>query len=86
MSKWSVKLELRDIYAIKHCLQDSIEQKETELFLDRLVSIDNLSAKKREELNKDIVHEIALLERIIKEINGFKEAKGIKTKEDLYVK
>ena len=78
MSKWRVDLKLKDLYAIKHCLQRDIENKNTELFIDRVVSTFNLTPEQLNLIKKDIGHENLILENITNEIKDFKFYKNIK--------
>ncbi|HIG0360429.1 hypothetical protein [Clostridium botulinum] len=76
MAKQLISLRLRDMYAIKHSLQNVVRQKKQELdFIKQQgKSEDNI---KIEQLESDIDHEEWLVQKMVNEIEDFKLDKGI---------
>lgn len=70
MSKHSMKLSLKEMYALKHSLRANITIK----------MIEGIDAKdeRKEGLQKDIDFESRLLDKLTEEIESFKKDKNIK--------
>ena len=75
MGKVSIKLTLRDLYAIKHALQNTLEIKYKRLEVLKEYNCPH-DFKELTELQKDIEHEEALLKRLETNIDAFKEYIG----------
>lgn len=86
MSKQCVRLRLKDMYAIKHALQFQVRLKQEKLC--KLVKMDVVEDTCKEKcnefeidrLNKDIQHEMWLIQSITNEIEDFKITNCIKEK------
>lgn len=73
-----VKLKLRDMYAIKHALQNVLRQKKSRVLEIINIEVENggLSDSlevEYEKLDKDIAHEEGLIEKFEEEITEFKD-------------
>jgi hypothetical protein len=72
-----VKLKLRDMYAIKHALQNVVRQKRNRLeqiCTEELPqNYDNDLQEEMDKLDKDIVHEEALINKFEEEIAEFRD-------------
>lgn len=78
MAKELVKLSLRDMYAIKHALQNIVRRKSEKLeYLCTEATIDGEIGKEINSLNKDLAHEKALIEKFEEEISDFKDKYGL---------
>lgn len=77
MAKQLISLRLRDMYAIKHSLQNIVRQKKQEInFIKQQCNSENNI--KVEQLESDINHEEWLIQKIVYEIEDFKLDNGIK--------
>ncbi|HBJ2602744.1 TPA: hypothetical protein ACXDAM_002268 [Clostridium botulinum] len=76
MAKQLISLRLKDMYAIKHSLQNVIRQKRQELDFIKQKGNDEDNIK-IEQLESDITHEEWLIQKMIYEIEDFKLDKGI---------
>lgn len=77
MAKQLVVLRLKDMYAIKHSLQNVVRQKKQELDFIKQQGKSEDSIK-IEQLESDITHEEWLVQKIVNEIQDFKLDNGIK--------
>jgi hypothetical protein len=77
MAKQLVVLRLKDMYAIKHSLQNVVRQKKQELDFIKQQGKSEDSIK-IEQLESDIAHEEWLVQKMVNEIEDFKLDKGIK--------
>lgn len=77
MAKQLVVLRLKDMYAIKHSLQNVVRQKKQELDFIKQQGKSEDSIK-IEQLESDITHEEWLVQKMVNEIEDFKLDKGIK--------
>ncbi|MFV3013914.1 hypothetical protein ACLD43_18605 [Clostridium botulinum] len=76
MAKQLISLRLRDMYAIKHSLQNVVRQKKQELdFIKQQGKVED--SIKIEQLESDIAHEEWLVQNMVNEIEDFKLDKGI---------
>lgn len=76
MAKQLISLRLRDMYAIKHSLQNVVRQKKQELgFIKQQGKVED--SIKIEQLESDIAHEGWLVQKMVNEIEDFKLDKGI---------
>lgn len=77
MASELVKLKLRDMYAIKHALQNVLRQKRNrmeEICTEEIpFSYDNELQTEMDRLDKDIAHEEALIKKFEEEIVEFKD-------------
>lgn len=78
MAKQWVDLRLKDMYAIKHSLQNVVRQKEQEVnFLKEHDKTPGV-VMKITQLEEDIDHEKWLIQKIVNEIDDFKMENRIK--------
>ncbi|ENK0558036.1 hypothetical protein AB2T19_002845 [Clostridium botulinum] len=76
MAKQLISLRLKDMYAIKHSLQNVVRQKKQELdFIKQQGKVED--SIKIEQLESDIAHEEWLVQNMVNEIKDFKLDKGI---------
>lgn len=76
MAKQLISLRLKDMYAIKHSLQNVVRQKKQELdFIKQQGKVED--SIKIEQLESDIAHEEWLVQNMVNEIEDFKLDKGI---------
>lgn len=77
MGKQWIDFRLKDMYAVKHSLQNVVRQKKQELeFIKQQGKVeDNI---KIEQLKSDIYHEEWLTQKMVNEIDDFKLDNGIK--------
>lgn len=69
MSKLSTRFNLKEMYAIKHSLQLNLKYKD--------LSLVGAAGSEKDLLEKDIIFEKKLLEKVSKEINDFKNKNKI---------
>lgn len=82
MSKFNIRLSYKECCILKHGLKNSLHQKESLLFIDRLTSYepDKLSLEKRKQLEKEVSEEKRILERFTQEIEDEKENNHMKAR------
>ena len=73
MSKLTGYLSYKDWCILKHSLDKSLKKKKLVLFVDTIITTNNLSTEERETLKKEITDETKTLERITRLHNGFKQ-------------
>jgi type II secretory pathway component PulF len=76
MSKMSVRLKLKDMYAIKHALENIVERKELCLAMVNLTENHGKTNEEIERLRKDVEHEERLIKQFETEISNFEEYIG----------
>jgi hypothetical protein len=77
MGKQWIDFRLKDMYAVKHSLQNVVRQKKREAN-ELLVKAATQENKERlEMLEEDIKHEEWLVQKMVNEIEEFKLANGI---------
>lgn len=76
MSKWTISLKLKDLYAIKHAIENTLSDKKHKQLANSLTEKYNLSDEELKRLSKDIEHEEKLLKQIKDEIDSFEEYIG----------
>ncbi|KGK88018.1 hypothetical protein [Clostridium sp. HMP27] len=78
MAKQWIDFRLKDMYAVKHSLQNVVRQKEQEL--NYIKDHDKTSAAeiKISQLEEDIEHEKWLVQKMVNEIEDFKIGNKIK--------
>lgn len=78
MSKKSVKLSLKDMYAIKHALQLKVENRKIMLAFAKVAANLSKDIKEVEKIEKDIRYEELLVKRFEENIKAFKRKNRIK--------
>lgn len=78
MAKQWIDFRLKDMYAIKHSLQNVVRQKEQEINYIKDHDKTPGAEIKIAQLKEDIVHENWLIQKMVNEIDDFKMEKRIR--------